>query len=226
MVEASTTADRSQSSSTPTAPRRRVTDAPTRMFHWLFALSFTGAYLTADSERWRHLHVTLGYLFAALLGFRVLYGLLGPRQVRLSILWRKLGALRTWFISLRNPKGWAWANVQQLPNLLMTASVASMLVMVIPLTLSGYATFNEWGGRRLNDWLEDLHEFFGNVFLIALLTHLSIIALWLLLRRSSRVTPMLTGLIPGSGPNLVRHNHGWLAVALLAAVVSLGCWLW
>ena len=27
-------------------PGRLVTDAPTRMFHWLFALSFVGAYLT------------------------------------------------------------------------------------------------------------------------------------------------------------------------------------
>jgi hypothetical protein len=27
---------------------RRVVDAPTRMFHWLFALCFAGAYITAD----------------------------------------------------------------------------------------------------------------------------------------------------------------------------------
>ena len=58
---------------------RRVTDAPTRMFHWLFALSFAGAYATADGEHWRLLHVTLGYTMAGLLAFRVLYGLLGPR---------------------------------------------------------------------------------------------------------------------------------------------------
>ena len=31
--------------------QRRVVDAPTRMFHWLFALSFVGAYLSADGER-------------------------------------------------------------------------------------------------------------------------------------------------------------------------------
>ena len=43
---------------------RLVTDAPMRMFHWLFALSFVGAYFTAESEHWRLLHVTLGYAFA------------------------------------------------------------------------------------------------------------------------------------------------------------------
>ena len=67
---------------------RRVIDAPTRMFHWLFALSFVGAYLTADGERWRMLHVTLGYTMAGLLAFRVLYGRSGPRQAKLSALWR------------------------------------------------------------------------------------------------------------------------------------------
>ena len=67
-----------------TARGRLVTDAPTRMFHWLFALSFLGAYLTADGERWRMLHVTLGYTVAGLLAFRVLYGFFGPRQAGLG----------------------------------------------------------------------------------------------------------------------------------------------
>ena len=61
-------------------PGRLVVDAPTRMFHGLFALTFIGAYVTADSEHWRLLHVTLGYAFGGLAGFRVMYGLVGPRH--------------------------------------------------------------------------------------------------------------------------------------------------
>jgi hypothetical protein len=63
----------------PPAATARHRRAPTRMFHWLFALSFLGAYVTADGERWRALHVTLGYTLAGLLAFRLLYGLFGPR---------------------------------------------------------------------------------------------------------------------------------------------------
>lgn len=37
-----------------------VWDAPVRLFHWLMVFSFAGAYLSAESERWRLLHVTLG----------------------------------------------------------------------------------------------------------------------------------------------------------------------
>ena len=51
-----------------------VWDAPVRVFHWLMVLSFAGAWLSAESERWRLLHVTLGYTLAALVIFRVVWG--------------------------------------------------------------------------------------------------------------------------------------------------------
>ena len=59
-----------------------VWDAPTRVFHWLLAASFAGAFLTADSERWRDIHVLLGYTFAGLIGFRLVWGLIGTRYAR------------------------------------------------------------------------------------------------------------------------------------------------
>ena len=38
----------------------KVWDLPTRFFHWLLVFSFAGAFLTAESERNRDLHVLLG----------------------------------------------------------------------------------------------------------------------------------------------------------------------
>ena len=62
------------------APRVLVWDLPVRLFHWLMVLSFAGAWLTAESERWRLLHVTLGYTLGGLVAFRVLWGLVGSRH--------------------------------------------------------------------------------------------------------------------------------------------------
>ena len=59
---------------TPRPATRRVVDATTRMLHWLMALSFTVAYITADGERWRLVHVTLGYTLAGLVVARVRFG--------------------------------------------------------------------------------------------------------------------------------------------------------
>lgn len=194
------------------------------MLHWLMALSFTGAYLTADGERWRLVHVTLGYTLAGLLVCRVLWGLFGPRPARLSVLVRKLKGLPVWLKSLglvnsRDTLAPAWRQGQ---NLLMALVVALILGVVIPLTLSGYAVWDEWGG----EWLEEVHEFFGEAMLMMVLAHIGLIALLSLLRRKNQALPMLTGRVAGPGPDLARRNHGILAALVLACVLGFWGWQW
>ena len=213
---------------TPTAPDRRrlVIDAPTRMFHALFALSFLGAYLTADGERFRLLHITLGYTLAGLLVFRVLYGLFGPRQAGLGLLWRKLTGLPAWLASLRSAPSLSAINWRQAQNLLMALAVFALLVMVVPLTLSGYGTYNDWGDVLGGDWLEEVHEFFGEAFLFVVLAHLALIAGLSLLRRKNQAAPMWSGRVDGPGPSLVQHNRRWLAALVLLTVLAYGAWEW
>ena len=47
----------------PTRPVAEVLvwDVPVRVFHWLLVFSVAGAWLNAESERWRWWHETLGY---------------------------------------------------------------------------------------------------------------------------------------------------------------------
>ncbi|HRH17338.1 MAG TPA: cytochrome b/b6 domain-containing protein [Aquabacterium sp.] len=212
-----------------TSPGRRVTDAPSRMFHWLFALSFLGAYLTADGERWRLLHVTLGYTMIGLLTARVLYGLVGPRQAGLGLMWRKLANLPAWLrslLSLRSVASLGDVNWRQGQNLLMALAVVSLLVMTVPLTLSGYATYNEWGDALGGDWIEEVHEFFGNAFLAIVLAHVGLIMALSVWRRKNQALPMLTGRTEGAGPDLVKKNHLWLAALVLIAVLAFWAWEW
>ena len=199
------------------------------MFHALFALSFLGAYLTADTERWRALHVSLGYTLAGLLLFRLFYGLFGPRHVRLGLLLRKL----------RGGPAWAQGVVQQLraghidrigwtqgQNLAMALAVLALLLLALPLTFSGWATYAEWGGHFGSELFEELHEFFGNAFLAVVLAHIGLVAALSLLRRRNQAWPMVTGQVPGAGPDLVKRNHAWLAVLLLLAVLAFNAWRW
>ena len=211
-------------------PTRRVIDAPTRMFHWLFALSFLGAYLSADGERWRMLHVTLGYTMAGLLAFRVVYGLVGPRQVRLSALLSKLRGGPDWLRSLWRSPTPGNVNWRQGQNLFMVLAVVALMLAVVPVTLTGYASFNEWGGSLWGiDWadvLGELHEAAGEAFLWLVLAHLGALAAFSLWRRTNLTTPMLTGRTPGRGPDLVKHNHTWLAALVALAVVAYIAWEW
>lgn len=196
------------------SPTRRVTDAPTRAFHWLFALCFTGAYLTAESEHWRRVHVTLGYTLVGLLAFRIVWGLVGPRQARLGLLLRKLSGLKPWLAGVHAGQ----FNGRQAQNLGMALAVLALMVAIVPLTLSGYATYNDWG-----ELLEETHELFANGMLALVLGHIGLIALLSLLRRSNAARPMLTGRIPGPGPDLAQRNHGVVAALVIAAVV--GFWV-
>ncbi len=211
------------------APGRLVTDAPTRMFHWLFALSFAGATLSAESEHWRALHVTLGYTMAGLLVFRLLYGLFGPRQAGLGMLFRRLAGAPAWLRSvLQAIRQGSLAGIQWRlgQNLLMALAIVALLVLVAPLTLSGYAAYNEWGDFLGGDWIGEVHEVFGNALQAVVLGHLALIAVVSGLRRKNLASPMLTGRVEGPGPDLVKNKHRWLAALMLVAVMAFATWQW
>jgi len=78
----------------PAASNRRILvwDLPLRLFHWLLAASLAGAFVTAESERWRDTHVMLGYTVLALVTFRIVWGLQREHDQgrRLGLLWPAL----------------------------------------------------------------------------------------------------------------------------------------
>ena len=205
---------------TSPVPTRRVNDAATRTFHWLFAFSFIGAYLTADFERLRGVHVTLGYTMLGLLGFRIVWGLVGPKHVRFKLLFGKLSGLHTWVVAMRKASSLQAIGWKQGQNLLIALTVLSLLVLVLPLVGSGYLVNNDLGGK----FIEGAHEFFGELYLSSVVLHLILIALISMLRRRNMASPMLTGQIPGPGSDLVRSEQRVWAVLLM-----LGCaswWIW
>jgi cytochrome b len=60
----------------------RVWDPAVRIFHWSLVLAFALAYVSGDE--WLRVHVLSGYVIGALVAFRVLWGLVGPRYARFS----------------------------------------------------------------------------------------------------------------------------------------------
>lgn len=199
-------------------PTRRTVDAFMRVWHVLLALSFLGAYITADLERLRLVHVVLGYTAGGLWFLRLLWGFVGPRSARWSSLWGKLCGLGPWLAAARVGQ----PNWRQAQNLLLASSVALLLITLLPVVASGYATYMELSG----EWLEDVHEFFSNLMLLAVLAHVGGVLVLSLLQQRNLAAPMLSGRVPGRGPDLVRHNLGGLAILLLALVLIFWGWQW
>ena len=204
-----------------TLPERRsilVWDAPVRVFHWLLVLSFAGAFVTAESERWRLVHVTLGYTAGALVLFRLLWGLLGTRHARFASFVRGPSAVAAYLRGLRsrdgthpvghNPAG-GWA-------------IVGLLGLTLLVTASGLATYNDWGGG----WLEELHEGAANTMLALVAVHVLGVVVGSRLHHENLVRAMVTGRKQGAPSEAIGHAWRSLAVLMLAAVLGFWSWQW
>jgi cytochrome b len=206
------------SNDTPSSVRILVWDLPTRVFHWLLALSFAGAYLTAESERWRLVHVTLGYTLGGLLAFRVLWGLVGTRHARFASFVRGPAAVLRYLRSLasgqpehhtgHNPAG--------------ALAIVALLVLGAVLVLTGWSTYNDLGG----EWLEELHEGVANVMLAVVGLHVGAVLLSSWLHRENLVRAMLTGRKQGAPQDGIRGPWRVLGVLLLLAVLAFWLQQW
>lgn len=191
-----------------------VWDAPVRVFHWLMVLSFAGAYLTAESEYWCLVHVSLGYTMGGLVAFRILWGLMGTRYARFSSFVRGPAVVLRYLKSLRS--GQPEHSVGHNPA--GAVAIVLLLLTSVAIVATGWAAFNEVGGN----WVEELHEGAGNFMLAVVAVHIAGVVLASRLHGENLVRSMLTGRKEGA-PNEGIHR-AWVGLAVLLLAAVLGFW--
>lgn len=206
------------SSPKATAAKPLIWDLPIRVFHWLMVLSFAGAYLTAESERWRLVHVSLGYTLAGLLVFRLVWGLVGSRHARFSSFVRGPGAVLRYLRSLTSAQPEHHAGHNPAGALAMLA----LLGLGALLTASGWANYNELGG----EWLEEAHEVIANTMLALVGLHVAAVIVSSRLHRENLVLAMFTGHKQAAPQDATRSPWRSVAALLLAAVLGFWWWQW
>jgi cytochrome b len=190
--------------------RIHVWDAPVRVFHWLLVACFAGAWLTAESERLRGLHVTFGLTMAGLVAFRLVWGFVGTRHARFARFVRSPSAAIAYLKSLRgghpehhvghNPAG-GWA-------------VLALLGLIAVTAASGWLTYSESG-----DVWEELHETGANVLMGMVVVHLVAVLASSRLHGENLVRAMFTGRKRGPAADDNGPPRQALAAVLLAAVL-------
>jgi len=190
-----------------------VWDIPTRLFHWLLAGSFIGAFLTAESEYFRDLHVLLGYAMLGLIGFRLLWGIVGTRYARFSAFSLRPAKVVAYLKSLltgspqhyvgHNPAG-SWV-------------IVGLLSLGLLAGATGYATYNQIGG----EWLEELHEGVANSMLALVTVHVLGVLVSSLLHRENLVRAMINGYKTGEPGQGVGRAHWLLGAGLLTGMAVL-----
>jgi cytochrome b len=199
-----------------TGPLRKVLvwDAPIRVFHWLMVLSFAGAYLTAESERWRLVHVTLGYTMAGLVAFRVVWGLIGTRHARFASFVRGPSAVAAYARGLfqGRPKHHVGHNPAG------ALAIVALLALAAVVTAAGWANDNAFSG----EWVADLHEGAANAMLAVVGVHVAGVLVGSWMHRDNLIGAMLTGRKAGRPEDAVRS--AWRSVAILMLVAVMGFW--
>lgn len=200
----------------PTAAKILVWDLPVRVFHWMLAASFAGAWLTAEEEQWQLLHVTLGYTVLGLIGFRLVWGVLGTRYARFSsfvrgpsVLVRYLGSLvrgQPQHYTGHNPAG--------------AIAILALLLLGLATGVSGWATYAAASGKAY----EEVHEVLATLMLVVVGLHIAgaIVGSWV--HHENLVGAMFTGRKHGNVAEGIEHERRGLGALLLAAV--LGFWWW
>lgn len=195
-----------------------IWDLPTRVFHWLLVACVLGAWLSAESERSRMLHLALGYSAGLLVAWRLVWGFAGSRYARFSQFVRSPAAaiaylrgylptdgsaarVQTHYLG-HNPAG-AWA-------------VVVLLAAVALAVTTGYVSYQDgslelWGG---------LHELVGNSIILVVGLHVAAVVATSVLHRENLVRAMVTGYKRARSGEGIPRAFTLLGLLLALAVLA------
>ncbi len=218
-----------------TSQQVRIWDLPTRLFHWALAACVIGAIVTVKlGGLWMDWHLRLGVTALALVMFRLIWGLVGPRYARFSQFivspLKTLRYLRAPEPQSRrepghNPLG-AWS-VLALLGLITYQSITGLFAnddIMVQGPLAAYvssdlsATVTEW------------HKLTEKLILALIALHIVAIVIYRI-RGKNLIRPMVTGHAPASeltqGSMSTRDDWSVRLSALVLAIIlgSAAWWL-
>ena len=209
--------------------RTLIWDVPTRLFHWTLALSFALAWLTTESDRWLAVHVFLGYLMMGLIGFRVIWGLIGTHYARFASFWYGPRAALAYLRSVLNRT--AARHIGHNP----TGSLAIYILMLLTLLIgiSGFLTlgaeeqqgvFSGTMSLAQSRTFKELHELSANLMLLVVFGHLCGVVVESMLHHENLAHSMLTGSkMTEHGLPSAKSRWG-VAALLLTLILGFGFW--
>ena len=208
-----------------------VWDAGVRVFHWSLAVLVVFNLISGGERGFAFtLHVLAGYTIAALLGFRLVWGVVGSKHARFADFVRGPAVVRDYLARLwrrdpprsvgHNPAG-GWM-------------IVVLLVMLVGLVITGLIGAGRDGAGPLSSLVSrttartvrNLHGLLSNLLIALIVVHvLGVIVDWWI-TRENLVKAMFTGVKDLPAALAAREPPlapAWLALALGAvALIALG----
>ena len=167
-----------------------------RIFHWGLVIFVLLAFLSEDDGS--NLHLWSGYAVSLLIGFRLLWGLVGTRNARFTSFVRSRRAVMQHLkamLTFKAPHYLGHNPAAAVMVILLLTSIAlvafSGMVLVAcegqgPLAATIFST---WHGG----WVEEFHEFFANFTLLLVFCHLAGVLFSSFLEGENLAKAMVTG---------------------------------
>lgn len=162
-----------------------VWDIATRLFHWSLAALFVANALATRPGK--DLHQWIGYAIGALVAFRILWGLVGPRHARFADFPPSPSAAMGQLAEMASGR----RNIHVGHSPLGALMVYNLILTMAGLVLSGYAmtTVTFFGV----EWVEDVHEVLVTWAELSVLAHIAAVVLESRRLRVNLPKSMVTG---------------------------------
>jgi len=171
-------------------------DPLVRVFHWSLVFFFLLALITEDD--WMSLHVWAGYAVAMLIGFRLLWGVIGTRTARFPTFVKSPRRAMRHLRDMLFRKAPHYLGHNPAAALMIVALLASICLVAFsgmvliasegqgPLAGTIFAAMN-------GETMEEVHEFLANFSLLLVLVHVGGVLISSLLESENLVKAMITG---------------------------------
>jgi len=152
------------------------------MFHWLFVALIVGGWISTLEDRWLNVHAAIGIGAGALLLFRIVWGIMGPKYSRFRDFSPRFGALKEYLTTLLHPSR-RYAGHNPAASYVMIAMLITVGLAVLSGMLAygigenrGILAFLHAGQYRNMELFGDIHEFFVNLLWVLIAAHLAGVA--------------------------------------------------
>ncbi|MDO8320268.1 cytochrome b/b6 domain-containing protein [Rhodoferax sp.] len=209
--------------------RTLIWDLPTRLFHWTLASSFALAWLTSEGDRWRSIHVFLGYLMLGLVVFRLIWGFTGSHFSRFSSFW--FGPKEALDYLKQVTTKHAPRHVGHNPT--GSLAIYILLVMSVAVGLTGVVTLGGdeqqgitagWLSFAQVQTLKQLHELGAIAMLLVVAGHITGVVVESVLHKENLARAMVSGFKMAEADTPKATAHPLVAVLLLLAMLGFGGW--
>ena len=212
-----------------------IWDIWTRLFHW--SLAFTVLFLFVSGEtgyNFYEWHRLAGEFVLMLLVFRLLWGLIGSSNVRLSALFQNplkamhhlAGLFRRKVDDERGHNAAGSCAVLILISLLLVQALTGLFIADEDELIEG-AFYGQFGSD-ISYFLYDIHHTNAHILMVLAGIHVAMVLVYWLIAGKNLITPMISGRMRWTSDNAipeVKFQRWWIGAVCLFVVVLGFVWL-